>query len=340
MVHPTYFIAPGAGIGSLRLEHADLPELQVHEVRVKVGAVSLNYRDLMIALGDYGPLEGVTVPCSDAAGEVIAVGSSVSRFRPGDRVITNFFPHWIDGDPTPAKTRAAPGGSADGVLRTLVQRHEDSLTAAPARMSFVEACTLPCAGVTAWNALFELGRLSLGHSVLIQGTGGVSTWALQLARAAGVRPIVVSSSEERLARARELGASATANYKKREDWVDLVLEQTGGLGADLVVDVGGADTLPHSLRACRVGGTVAVVGGVSGFTTSIGVVDLVAGAKRMAGVLVGSRSMTERLVRAVESSAIRPVVNRIFAFDDAHQAFQWLGMGRHQGKVVIEVGPS
>jgi NADPH:quinone reductase-like Zn-dependent oxidoreductase len=308
------------------------------EVQVRMRAVSLNYRDLMIAEGSYlSTGEKPVIPCSDGAGEVVAVGAQVTRFRVGDRVVTSFFPDWIDGRPTPSNTKATLGADRDGVLAEEVVLHEDGLVAIPDQMSYAEAATLPCAGVTAWNAMFVEGQLKAGDSVLLLGTGGVSVWALQLAKAAGIRAIVTSSSDEKLRRARSLGASETINYGSTPEWQNEVLRLTTGRGVDLVLEVGGQGTLGRSIASARMGGTVAIIGGVSGFGGDLEPFALIGGAKRLSGIFVGSRRMLEDLSRYVSTSGIRPVVDRRYPFAKAADAYAYLKRAGHFGKLVIDV---
>ncbi|WP_266157279.1 zinc-dependent alcohol dehydrogenase family protein [Dyella silvatica] len=331
-----YRVYPGRHPEAIELFERDLPPPAAHEVRVKVRAVSLNYRDLMVTRGSY-PVgsDKPLVPTSDGAGEVVAVGAAVTRFRPGDRVISSFFPHWIDGQPTRAKTSGALGAEADGMLAQEVLLPEDALSAMPAHLSFAEAATLPCAGVTAWNSLFVEGALKPGDSVLMLGTGGVSIWALQLAKAAGLRTIITSSSAAKLERARALGASATINYVEQPEWQEEVLRQTGGEGVNLVLEVGGQGTLARSMAATRMGGSIAIIGGVSGFGGEFNPFALITGAKHLSGIFVGSRSMAEDLVRFVEIHAIHPVVDKLFPFEQAVAAYAYLEAAGHFGKVVI-----
>ena len=316
------------------------PEPGPHEVRVRVHAVSLNFRDLMIASGRYGA-PGVVppiIPASDAAGVVEAVGAGVTRWRVGDRVTNTFFPRWIDGRNAPELTGRTWGGGTDGVLAEAFVADASALVATPAHLSDVEASTLPCAGVTAWNALWPTAGLQPGQSVLLLGTGGVSIWALQLAHAAGLRTIVTSSSDDKLARAAALGADATIHYGRVPDWAPAVRELTGGAGVDAVLEVGGEGTLARSLAALADGGTAAVIGGVSGFgATALAPGALIGGAKRLAGVYVGSRRMQEDLGRFVAQAGLRPVVDRVFGFDEAPAAFEHLRAGRHLGKVVVQL---
>jgi NADPH:quinone reductase-like Zn-dependent oxidoreductase len=309
------------------------------EVRIRVRAVSLNYRDLMIARGSYPvSIDNPPVAIADGAGEVIAVGAQVTRFRIGDRVARIYFSNWIDGEPTAEKISAVPGADMDGMLAEEVVVHENFLVAVPDHLDFNEAATLSCAGVTAWNALFVEGRVKPGNSVLLLGTGGVSIWALQLAKAAGLRTLITSSSDEKLARAKTLGADETINYRTVPEWQNEVLRQTGGRGVDLVVEVGGNGTLNRSAAAARAGGTIVLVGGVNGFATQLEIVPLLTGAKRLVGIAVGSRAMFEDLNRFVAEAQIRPVIDRVFSFDQAREACAYLEAAGHFGKIVITVG--
>jgi NADPH:quinone reductase-like Zn-dependent oxidoreductase len=329
-----YELERGAGLDSLRRATRTLGQPAPFEVRVRMHAVSLNARDINVAASG----EGRVVPASDGAGVVEAIGHGVTRWRVGDRVAASFYPRWLEGVPTGERTVGSLGGAVDGVLAEAILAHEDALFAIPAHMDFVEAATLPCAALTAWHALFETAPLHPGDTVLILGTGGVSTWALTLAHAAGLRIIVTSSDDAKLERVRALGADATINYRTHPQWSDEVLRLTAGRGADLVVEIGGEGTLGQSIDATAAGGTVAMVGGVSGgFGGRIEPFALIGGAKRLAGVLVGSRAMAERLVAFVAQRTLRPVVDRVFAFDDAPGAFAHLAAGRHFGKVVVRI---
>lgn len=333
-----YQIKAGQQIAGLRQVERELPMLSPHEVHVRIHAVSLNYRDLMIADGKYlSTGDGEVIPCSDGAGEVVAIGKHVSRFKVGDRVTSSFFPEWIAGSPTPQNTAGALGALVDGVLAEEVVLQEEALAAIPGHLTYAEAAAIPCAGVTAWNSLFVEGGLRPGDSVLLLGTGGVSIWALQLAKAAGLRAIITSSSEEKLGHARNLGADETINYLETPDWQDKVLRMTGGRGVDMVLEVGGQGTLARSVASTRMGGTVAIIGGVSGFGGEFQPFALIGGARRLSGIFVGSRSMLEDLNRFIEVAGIHPVVDRVFPFDKARDAYEYLQGAKHFGKVVIEI---
>ena len=334
-----YQILHGANIDGLQC--IDYPErdLGLGEVRIRVHAVSLNYRDLMVASGNYlVTVDDPIIPCSDGAGEVLAVGPGVNRLQVGDRVAGSFFPHWIDGAPTPDKVRHGLGGDIDGMLAEEVILHEDALAKIPASLSFVEAATMPCAAVTAWNAIFvSSNNVKPGDTVLLLGTGGVSVLGLQLARAAGLRTIVTSSSNDKLARARELGAHHTINYGSIPEWHEEVLHLTGNLGASVVLEVGGKGTVNRSVSAAVMGGTVAIIGGVSGFGGEVNPATLLSSAKRMVGIYVGSRTMLEDVMRFVDVAGVKPVIDRVFSFGQAQEAYRYMASGAHFGKVVIDV---
>lgn len=332
-------VKPGDGAAGLRRIDATRRAVGPTDVVVKIHSAGLNYRDLMFARGDYlGIGTEALIPVADGAGEVIETGRDVTRFKPGDRVINTYFPRWIDGPPTPQKTSGSPGSHFDGVLAEHFVSDEAALVAIPAHLDYDEAATLSCAGITAWNALFTDGGLGPGATVVLLGTGGVSIVALQLAHAAGLRTIVTSSSDAKLERARALGADATINYRATPEWQHDVLRLTGGAGADLVVEVGGKDTLPRSVAATKMGGTVSVIGGLSSFGgPELGLLSLIGGIRRLQGIMVGSRAMLDDVVRLVDAKRIKPVVDRVFGFDEAPQAYAYLQSGQHFGKVVIRV---
>ncbi|WP_322039093.1 NAD(P)-dependent alcohol dehydrogenase [Burkholderia diffusa] len=332
-------IKPGDGIAGLRRIDATLRPVGPTDVVVKIHSTALNYRDLMFARGDYlGIGTDALIPVADGAGEVVETGRDVTRFKPGDRVINTYFPHWIDGPPTLPKVSGSPGSHFDGVLAERFVSDETALVGIPAHLDYDEAATLSCAGITAWNALFVDGGLRPGATVVLLGTGGVSIIALQLAHAAGLRTIVTSSSDAKLERARALGADATINYRTTPEWQHEVLRLTDGAGADLVIEVGGRDTLARSVAATKMGGIVSVIGGVSGFGgPELGLLSLIGGIRKLHGIMVGSRAMLDDVVRLVDAKRIEPVVDRVFGFDEAPQAYACLQSGQHFGKVVIRV---
>ncbi len=331
-----------AGSGAAGLQAGEEPSMPLgdHDVRVSMAAAALNFRDLRFAKGQSACRpDHAIVPLSDGVGRVAEVGPSVTRFAPGDRVITTFFPAWTDGPATREGVAISFGAQIDGTLREELVANEDGLTRAPAGLGDAGAATITCAGVTAWNAVFEAGVAKQGDTVLILGTGGVAIWALQLAAAAGLHPIVTSSSDEKLARAEALGARGVVNYRKVPEWQHEVLRLTGGRGADVVLEVGGENTIPRSIVASRFGGTVVVIGGLSGFGGArVEPGSLSGAAKRLVGISVGNRTMTDDLVRFIDLHGVQPVVDRTFPFADARAAYEHLDAGRAFGKVVVSVG--
>ena len=313
------------------------PKPGPRDVVARIRAVSINYRDHALIHGKYPvPVERDVIPLSDGAGEVIAVGAEVTRFRPGDRVVSTFFQIWIDG--APPKMRGALGAPLDGTLADYVSLHEDGWVAAPESLSFEEAATLPCAGPTAWNALMNAGnRVKPGDTVLCLGTGGVSIFATQFARAAGARVIVTSSSDEKIERFRKIGASAGVNYKQHPDWETQVLALTGGKGVDCVIENGGINTLQRSFQCVGWGGKIALNGVLAGHQGSANPHDLMFKSASLHGIGVGHRASLEQLIRAIEINRIKPVVDKVFSFDQAPEAFRVHGIGGFVGKVVVRI---
>jgi NADPH:quinone reductase-like Zn-dependent oxidoreductase len=307
-------------------------------VRVRLRAASLNYRDLLTVQGLYNPRQPLPlVPLSDGAGEVVELGDGVTRVRVGDRVMPIFAQRWLAGEPTKAKLLSALGGPLDGTLIEEIALHEDGLVPMPSHLSWEEAATLTCAGVTAWSALVTQGGIEAGDTVLVLGTGGVSLFALQIARLHGARVIVTSSSDAKLERARALGATETINYKTHPDWEKKVRDMTGGTGADHVVEVGGAGTLAKSVRAVRAGGRISLIGVLSGATTDVNLAPILMQNIRVQGVIVGSRETFEHLLRAMAHHELHPVVDRVFPFAEARAAFDHMAGQGHFGKIVIRM---
>ena len=335
----TWRVAAGGRIEGLTLGEEKSTPPGPGQVRVRVRAAALNFRDLMIVNGFY-PVSSQApfVPGSDAAGEVVEVGSGATRFKVGDRVATSFFPNWVEGSMTGARITGALGAGDAGTFSEEIVLSEQALVKCPAHLDFAEAATLTCAGTTAWHALFEAGRIKPGSTVLLLGTGGVSIWALQLAKAAGARVIITSSSDAKLDKARALGADAVINYAQVPEWAPEVRKLTDGEGVDLVLEVGGEKTVAQSLASVRMQGTVVIIGGVSGFGGAINPRSLIVGATRVQGVYVGSRQMHEELARFVASAKIKPVVDKVFAFDAAPEAYRHFEAGRHFGKVGVTLG--
>ena len=325
------------GIDNLILSERPMPSPDYGQVVVKVRAVSLNYRDLLVVKGFYNPkLPLPLIPFSDGAGDVVAVGEGVSRASVGDRVAGIYMQSWLAGELTEAKAKSALGGEIDGMLAEYIVLPEDGVVQVPPYLSYEEAATLPCAAVTAWHAVIEYG-LKPGESVLVIGTGGVSLFALRFAGLAGARVIVTSRSDEKLARARQLGAMECINSTAVPDWDKRVRELTGGTGVDLVVEVGGAGTLSQSLRAVRVGGRVSLIGVLTGTQGEVNPLPVIMKKIRVQGILVGSREMFEAMNRAVSLHEIRPVVDRIFPFEEAREALRYMERGVHFGKICVRI---
>ncbi|MET0284492.1 MAG: NAD(P)-dependent alcohol dehydrogenase [Polyangiales bacterium] len=333
----SYELQKRDGFSALAPCERERAKLGPHDVRVRVRAVSLNFRDLAIAKSAKNSKKPPVVPCSDGAGEVIEVGSDVGRLKLGDRVAANFFPHWRDGEPDATMHRNALGGTIDGMLREEVVLDQSAWVLFPKYLSYEEAATLPCAGVTAYNALFESASLKPGDTLLVQGTGGVSMFALQLARAAGAQVIVTSSSADKRERAKKLGAVHTIDYKATPAWGEAALAFTGGRGVDIVVEVGGPGTFDQSVAALRYTGTMSILGTLSGLQGEVNTFGIFHKALRVHGVYVGSVRMFEMLNRALSLHQIHPIVDRVFSFDDARSAYEYLASGQHFGKVVVRV---
>ena len=326
------------GFGLDRLAVAERPEPRPGpgQVLLRMGAASLNYRDLLTVKGLYNPKQPLPlVPCSDGAGQVVAVGENVSRVAVGDRVATLFAQGWLSGEPDRDKLRSTLGGPLDGTLAELMVLDQNGVVPVPDHLGDEEAATLPCAAVTAWSALTTPGPIEAGEVVVAQGTGGVSIFALQLAKLCGARVIVTSSSDAKLERARDLGAWATINYVERPDWGREVRKLTGGRGADLVVEVGGAGTLAQSLDAVRIGGRIALIGVLSGTAAKIDVIPLLMKQVRVQGLLVGDRAGFESMNRAIGQHGMRPVIDRLFAFEETRAALEHMGDGKHFGTICI-----
>ena len=340
--HQYQFVRAGTqGAFALQLVEAPVRRPGPHEVLIKVHATSLNRRDVFVMQGQYpvGPRQTV-VPLSDGAGEVVTAGSAVTRVKVGDRVAGIFFQSWITGSFTPQTAQTALGGSIDGMLSQYVTLDEQGVVVIPSSLTYEEAATLPCAGVTAWNGLFTRGHLQPGEYVLLEGTGGVSLLGLVLAKAAGARPIITSSSDEKLERAKSLGAVGGVNYKTNPDWDKPVRELTGGAGVQEVLEVGGKDSLPHALASVGTGAHVALIGGLGGFGGDIPVMMLMNGNITTSGIYVGSRTDFEALNAFIEKHHVKPVVDRVFEFKDAPAALELMQKGEVFGKIVIEVaGP-
>ena len=327
------------GIDKLALVERDTPEPGPYEVLVRMRAASLNYRDMMVVSGTYNPrMKLPAMPFSDGAGEVVAVGDAVSKWKIGDRVCSTVIPGWIDGEPSAEKSKTAiAAGGADGILREYAVFNEEAIVGVPEHLSFDEAATLPCAAVTAWNALVVSGKIKAGDTVLTLGTGGVSIFALQIAKHFGARVISTSSSDEKLEKVRKLGADETINYRGREDWDKAVLELTDGRGVDHVIEVGGTGTLTKSVKSVRVGGHIALIGALD-MAGEFNPVPVFMKGIRVQGIFIGSREMFEGLNAMIAASGMTPVVDRVFDFSEAREALKYMESGSHFGKIVLKIG--
>ena len=326
-----------AGIDNLKLE--DMPEPGAPgagEIRVRIRASSLNYHDYIVVMGGIPTPDG-RIPMSDGAGEVLAVGAGVTEFKVGDAVVSTFFPNWLDGAAIPGGFAGVPGDGVDGYAVEQVVAPATAFTRAPAGYSHAESATLTCAALTAWRALVTEGRMKAGDSVLIQGTGGVSVFALQFARASGCTVIATSSSDAKLERLKAMGADHLINYRTTPEWGAKAVELTGGFGVDHVVEVGGAGTLPQSITACRIGGHISLIGVLTGFAGPIPTVQIMGKQIRLIGITVGTRREQQEMIRAIDANGIRPVIDRHFPLADLAVAFRHQESGAHFGKIVVDI---
>ncbi len=326
------------GIDELALAERDIPQAKFGEVLIKFHAFSLNYRDLMMVQGRYNPrTKFPSIPFSDGAGEIVEIGEGVTKWKIGERVCPIFMQGWADGEMTAEKSRTSLGGGGDqdGVLGEYGAFSENSIVKIPDSLSFEEAATLPCAAVTAWNALAVSGQIKAGETVLTQGTGGVSIFAIQFAKLFGAKVISTSSSDEKLERAKEMGADVTINYRTREDWDKAVLELTGKRGVDHVVEVGGVGTMSKSANAVRAGGHIAVIG-ILTVSGDFNPVSILMKAIRMQGIFVGSRQMFESMNKAIEVNDLKPVIDKVFGFAEVRDALKHMEAGSHFGKIVVK----
>lgn len=326
------------GIDNLQIVELPDPEPGPGQVLVRIKAVSLNYRDMIMCAGAYGrggtPLP--MTPFSDGCGIVEAIGPGVTRFAVGDRVATMFFQNWIAGPPTLAGQTSALGLPIPGAGRELAVFSQEGLSKVPDFLTDHQVSTLPCAALTAWRGLFEDANLQPGDTVVLQGTGGVSIFGLQFAHAAGFRTVITSSSDEKLERAKALGADHVVNYKTTPEWSRPVKAATGGVGCDFVMEVGGPGTLQESMRAVKIGGHIAIIGVVAGAGDPFNPAALIGNSVRLQGVSVGSRLMFEAMCKAIELHKVSPVVDKVFPFTDVKQAFASMAAGEHFGKIVLD----
>ncbi len=326
------------GLENLKMSDRGKPKPGPGQAVVAVRAVSLNYRDLMMIRGHYNPRQPLPlIPCSDGVGEVVALGEGVTRLEVGQRVAGAFSQSWIGGPPDAGKLKMTLGGPIDGMLAEEICLDAEGLVPVPEYLSDTEASCLPCAALTAWSALVEQGNVGPGDRVLVLGSGGVSVFALQIARMLGAEVIATSSSEEKRSRLEELGAAATINYAQTPKWSKEVRRLTGGRGVDHVVEVGGSGTLEESLRSVRTGGAVSVIGVLSGISSPLNIIPILMQHLRLQGILVGSREGFEHMNRAFEMHRIRPVIDRVFGFEESVEAFRYFERGSHLGKVCISL---
>lgn len=306
------------------------------EILVRVGASSLNFHDYAVVTGMIPTPDG-RIPMSDGAGEVVEVGEGVSEFTVGDKVVSTFFPHWMDGEPAREVMGDVPGDGADGFAREYVTAPATSFTRAPQGFSDAESATLTCAGLTAWRALAVNGQVKSGDTVLVQGTGGVSIFALQFAKAAGATVIATSSSDEKLDRLREMGADHLINYRQDEKWGETARKLTGGRGVDHVVEIGGSGTMPQSIAAARIGGHIALIGVLAGIGGNVPTVFVMQQNQRIVGLTVGARRHQQDMIRAIEANGIRPVIDRHFPLEQIADAFRHQESGKHFGKICLNI---
>jgi NADPH:quinone reductase-like Zn-dependent oxidoreductase len=332
------FTTLGDGIEALKLNEMPMPELKSGEILVRMIAASLNYRDLLVVKGieSWKPLSS-RIPVSDGVGEVVAVSERVSRWKVGDLVAGIFLPKWLDGELTAQKYVLPLGGAAaDGVLAEYVVFDQNAVVKIPNNLIPIEAATLPAAAITAWHAVFRRSQVQSGESVLIPGTGGVSLFATQFVHALGGQALITSSSDEKLEKAKKLGASATINYKKFPDWDKQVLELTNGKGVDHVMEVVGGENLNRSLNAVKLSGTICFIGLIAGLSAPINTYQFVTKNVRIHGIETGSREMFEEMNRFIEVHQLKPVIDKVFGFNEIREALKYLESGAHFGKVVVE----
>ena len=324
-----------SGIDALTLAERPDPKPGYGQVLIRVRATSLNYRDLIVAQGNYSGQKSSLIPMSDGAGDVVAVGEGVTRIKVGDRVAGIFFQDWLSGTISKEIMKSDLGGGIDGMLAEYVTLDQNGVVLLPSHLSYEEGATLPCAAVTAWHALVTKGNVRAGETVLLLGTGGVSTFALKFAKLHGAKVIITSSSDEKLERALALGADETINYKTKPNWEEEVYRLTDSVGVDCVIEVGGAGTLAKSIKSVRYGGKIGLIGVLSGVAGEINPQPILGKSIALQGIYVGSREMFEAMNRASAHHQLKPVIDRVFEFTEAKEAYQYMKSGSHFGKVVI-----
>lgn len=338
MKHKAIYVQPGGGYDQVVIGHCEVRDPAAGEITVQLKASSLNFHDYLVVTGGIKHSQK-RIPMADGAGEMVAVGQDVCEFAAGDKVVSTFFPTWLDGRPEVEGFATVPGDGVDGYARQQVTAPASSFTLAPEGWSFAQAATITTAGLTAWRALVCDAQIKSGDTVLVQGTGGVSIYALQLAKMLGAKVIATSSSDEKLKRAKKLGADEVINYRKDPNWGATAREMTGGRGVDATIDIGGPATLEQSIASVCVGGHVALVGVLGGLKGEFNIMPALAKQVRLQGVIVGSRSQQQEFVKAINSSGLRPVIDKHFDLDNIVQAFEYQETNQHFGKIVLDIDP-
>ena len=336
MKNKAIILEAGGGYDKVTVGVSDAAYPKAGEITVRLHANSLNYHDFAVVSGMWGPSEP-RIPMADGAGEVIAAGDGVTEFKVGDNVVSTFFPTWLAGEPSVEGFGTVPGDGVDGYAREVVTASTNSFTLAPKGWTHVEASTLTTAALTSWRALMSDDHLKPGDTVLVQGTGGVSIFALQFAKMAGANVIATSSSDEKLAKLKALGADHLINYKKTPNWGDVAREITGGVGVDHVIEVGGPATLEQSMAAARVGAHISVIGILTGLGGEISIVTALIKQLRLQGLIVGSRTQQIDMVKAIDANGMRPVVDKVFPLESMVEAFQYQESNKHFGKICLEM---
>ena len=328
-------IKKNGGFDSLFISTREIPSINDDQILVKIKASSLNYHDYAVVSGMWGPEED-RIPMSDGAGEIIAIGSNIKNFKVGDHVVSTFFPYWDKGSPIYSDFKTVPGDGVDGYARDFVVAEENFFTKTPMHWTHLESSTLTTAALTAWRALFEDVHITKNDTILIQGTGGVSIYALQFAKMIGARVVAISSSDDKIKRLYELGADHCINYKKTSEWGKAVLNWTNGQGVDYVVDVGGPNTINHSLTACKVNGHISFIGILSGLDGKLDMINLLLKQIKIQGVLVGSRQHQLNMINAINQYQFKPVIDKVFPFESLIDAFKYQESNQHFGKICIQ----
>jgi len=335
-MHKAIIVDTGGGYEKVSLSFRDVKKPSANEITVRIHANSLNYHDMAVVSGMWGPSEP-RIPMADGAGVVTEVGSDVTEFKVGDHVVSTFFPTWLSGEPNVEGFATTPGDGVDGYARALVTTNVNAFTHAPKGWSHTESSTLTTAALTAWRALMCDDTLKPGNTVLIQGTGGVSIFALQFAKMAGATVIATSSSDAKLAKLKALGADHIINYKKELAWGNLAREITNGTGVDHVIEVGGPETLGQSMLAARVGGHISVIGILTGLEGNLSIVTALIKQLRLQGLIVGNRTQQQEMIKAIDANNMRPIIDKVFPVEDIVDAFRYQESNQHFGKICLNV---